>query len=87
MWKQKFKINSKASGKTKESDITKISLFLMYIGEKAIEIYHTLFDEQFDPDDEDEEFADAAQDVPDSDSLDAGEAEQNARLTLKLVIQ
>lgn len=88
LWKQKFKIFLIASGKNKENEETKISLFLSYIGEKGIEIYNTLFDKPFDPDDEEDEFHDASADniSADGDRTD-GDASGEGRITLKMVLE
>lgn len=89
LWKQKFKIFLIASGKNKEDEKTKISFFLTYIGEKGIEIYNTLFDKPFDPDDDEDEFLDAS----DADAADAanrtdnGSNENTETISLKLVLE
>lgn len=87
MWKQKFKVFLIASGKNKEDEKTKISLFLLYIGDKGIEVYNTLFDEPFDPDEEEVEFQDAVSEEEDDEEQEEKASETTKQpITLKLVI-
>lgn len=92
LWIQRFKIFLNASGQSKEPESTKISLFLLCIGEKGIEIYNTLFDEPFDPDTNDETFEDAQDDNNTTAASTTGGTDTTAsvptpRVTLKMVIK
>lgn len=88
LWIQRFKIFLNASGQSQEPESTKISLFLLCIGEKGIEIYNTLFDEPVDPDTNDEVFEDVHGETTESANT-AGEAASisSPKVTLKMVIK
>lgn len=86
LWSQRFKIFLNASGQHKEPESTKISLFLLCIGEKGIEIYNTLFEEPFDPDTNEDVFVDT-KDEEEDEEKEEGAVAPTPKVTLKMVMK
>lgn len=85
LWIQRFKIFLNASSQGKEPESTKISLFLLCIGEKGIEIYNTLFEEPFDPDSNEDVFVDVQDEEDKKEEENA--AAPTPKVTLKMVVK